>query len=78
MMRSESAEDKSGLDDSRALYYSMLLSLAFASSVLLTEMIWGPSLNSAFKFTVCYLPAVILTAIYIERRLRGEGAKDGL
>jgi hypothetical protein len=58
------------INESKALYYSTLLSIILAAGVLLLKYLFGPFLDPAFEFSIYYLPAVLLTAMCVWGRLK--------
>ena len=61
------------VDESRALFFSMAVADAFAVAVLSLRFLYGPLLDPVFEITVFYLPAALLTAMYLRRVFRENG-----
>jgi hypothetical protein len=61
-----------GIDESRALRYALLVSLFLAGITLLLRILLGSFLDLAFEITLCYLPVVLLLALYVWMKLRNR------
>ena len=60
----------SGEDDleSRALLCSMIIALLLAGFTVLLDVSFGSILDPAFEIAICYLPAFLLTIMYVWKR----------
>lgn len=63
---------KGEIDESKALYYAFLISLLLAAITLLSRIIFGSFVDLTFEITLCYLPALLLAAVYIWKKFRVE------
>jgi len=56
--------------ESRVLCYSMLIAVLFAGYILYLRALYGVFLDPAFEIAICYLPAVLLVAMYAWSRFK--------
>ena len=61
---------KQRVDESKALFFSMLIAVILAVSILFLKVFYGALLDPVFEFFIYYLPATLLTAMYILGKIK--------
>ncbi|UCD72895.1 MAG: hypothetical protein JSW01_05470 [Candidatus Bathyarchaeota archaeon] len=58
------------VDESKALFFSMLIAVLLAVSIVLLKVFYGPLLDPVFEFLIYYLPATLLTTMYVLGKIK--------